>query len=242
MSCWTRICPAFANSVDPDQLAFEEANWSGSALFAVQYSNFYQQPGSSNFIGWKLEVGVSSLFSMTRVKKKIKACLQFSFFCMFFVSKCNLFRFLFYFGATAVTCRAAAIKRHHSADYIFISFGIVQSILVTSKIVYRLSRCQRGTAYQGLWVLVLQLMKKVIRSCYVLLWYWLSVHIKENVYTIFDDCQSYNQWKLVLRVDLKMAAIRLKSRSSSWHRAVSALWIFVREKECASLDDSWCTL
>ena len=27
----------FANSVDPDQLASEEANWSGSALFAIKY-------------------------------------------------------------------------------------------------------------------------------------------------------------------------------------------------------------
>ena len=26
---------AFANSVDPDQLASEEANWSGSALFVI---------------------------------------------------------------------------------------------------------------------------------------------------------------------------------------------------------------
>ena len=26
---------AFANSVDPDQLASSEANWSGSALFAI---------------------------------------------------------------------------------------------------------------------------------------------------------------------------------------------------------------
>ena len=26
LSCWTRIYPAFANSVDPDQLASEEAN------------------------------------------------------------------------------------------------------------------------------------------------------------------------------------------------------------------------
>ena len=31
--------PAFANSVDPDQLASEEANWSGSALFAIKYVN-----------------------------------------------------------------------------------------------------------------------------------------------------------------------------------------------------------
>ena len=29
------IGPVFANSVDPDQLASEEANWSGSALFAI---------------------------------------------------------------------------------------------------------------------------------------------------------------------------------------------------------------
>ena len=35
LSCWTRIYPAFANSVDPDQLASEEANWSGSALFTI---------------------------------------------------------------------------------------------------------------------------------------------------------------------------------------------------------------
>ena len=31
--------PCFANSVDPDQLASEEANWSGSALFAIKYAN-----------------------------------------------------------------------------------------------------------------------------------------------------------------------------------------------------------
>ena len=29
----------FANSVDPDQLASSEANWSGSALFVIQYVN-----------------------------------------------------------------------------------------------------------------------------------------------------------------------------------------------------------
>ena len=53
-------CPILANSVDPDQLAFEEANWSGSALFVIKYVNFYQKSGSSNLIGWKLEVGVVS--------------------------------------------------------------------------------------------------------------------------------------------------------------------------------------
>ena len=36
-------CPVLANSVDPDQLASEEANWSGSALFVIKYVNFYQK-------------------------------------------------------------------------------------------------------------------------------------------------------------------------------------------------------
>ena len=31
--------PCFANIVDPDKLASEEANWSGSALFAIKYAN-----------------------------------------------------------------------------------------------------------------------------------------------------------------------------------------------------------
>ena len=60
LACWTWIYPAFANSVDPDQLASEEANWSGSALFAIKYVTLYHQSGSSNQTGWKLEVGVAS--------------------------------------------------------------------------------------------------------------------------------------------------------------------------------------
>ena len=43
-------CPVLANSVDPDQLASSEANWSGSALFVIKYVNFYQKPGSSNLV------------------------------------------------------------------------------------------------------------------------------------------------------------------------------------------------
>ena len=53
-------CPVLANSVAPDQLASEEANWSGSALLVIKYVNFYQKPGSSNLIGWKSEVGVAT--------------------------------------------------------------------------------------------------------------------------------------------------------------------------------------
>ena len=53
-------CPVLANSVDPDQLASEEAKWSGSALFVIKYVNFNQKHGSSNPIGWKLELGVAS--------------------------------------------------------------------------------------------------------------------------------------------------------------------------------------
>ena len=60
LSCWTWTYAAFANSVDPDQLASEEANWSGSAMFAIQYMNLYQQPWSSNLIGWKLDMGMAS--------------------------------------------------------------------------------------------------------------------------------------------------------------------------------------
>ena len=62
LSCWTWICPAVENSVDPDQLASEEANWSGSALFVIKYMylSLYQQSWSSNLIGWQLEMGVSS--------------------------------------------------------------------------------------------------------------------------------------------------------------------------------------
>ena len=29
-------CPVLTNSIDPDQLASEEANWSGSALFVIK--------------------------------------------------------------------------------------------------------------------------------------------------------------------------------------------------------------
>ena len=44
------------------------ANWSRSALFAIKYVNLYQQPGSSNLIGWKLEVvWFLNLFSRKRV-------------------------------------------------------------------------------------------------------------------------------------------------------------------------------
>ena len=62
LSCWIQICPAFAYSVDPDQLASEEVNWSGSALFAIQYVNLFKKSGSRNLIGWQLEMGVASKF------------------------------------------------------------------------------------------------------------------------------------------------------------------------------------
>ena len=52
--------PVFANSVDPDQVASEAANWSGSALFVNQYVNLYQQSGLSNLIGWQLKMSVAS--------------------------------------------------------------------------------------------------------------------------------------------------------------------------------------
>ena len=53
-------CPVLANSEDPDHLASDEANWSGSALFVIKYVNFYQKLGSSNLIGWKSEMVMAS--------------------------------------------------------------------------------------------------------------------------------------------------------------------------------------
>ena len=55
-------CPVITNSVDPDQLASLEANWSRSALFVIKCVDFCQKPRSSNLIGWKLEVGMASKF------------------------------------------------------------------------------------------------------------------------------------------------------------------------------------
>ena len=54
-------CPLLANNVDPDQM---EANWSGSARFVIKYVNFYQNPRSSNLIGWEIRSGRSiSIYS-----------------------------------------------------------------------------------------------------------------------------------------------------------------------------------
>ena len=54
--------PCFANRTS------EEANWSGSALFAIQNVNLYQQSVSRNLIGWNLKRAWHlNLFSRTRV-------------------------------------------------------------------------------------------------------------------------------------------------------------------------------
>ena len=45
------IYSALENSVDPDQLASEEANRPGSALFAIQFMNLCQQSRSRHLIG-----------------------------------------------------------------------------------------------------------------------------------------------------------------------------------------------
>ena len=43
-------------------MASVEANWSGSALFVIEYENLYQQPESRKLIGWQLELGGASSF------------------------------------------------------------------------------------------------------------------------------------------------------------------------------------
>ena len=61
--------PVWANNVDPDQLASEEANWSGSALFVIKYVNFYQNPDQviwlAGYYKWAWHL---NLFGMARVK------------------------------------------------------------------------------------------------------------------------------------------------------------------------------
>ena len=52
---------AFENSVDPDQMASEEAIWSGSTLFFIQFMNLYEQTTLSYLIGWLSEKGVADL-------------------------------------------------------------------------------------------------------------------------------------------------------------------------------------
>ena len=60
-------CPVLANSVDPDQLASEEANWSGSALFVIKYVNFYQNPGLA-----EIRSGRGILIYSTRVNEQLR--------------------------------------------------------------------------------------------------------------------------------------------------------------------------
>ena len=52
---------AFENSVDPDQMASEEAIWSGSTLFFIQFVNLYEQTTLSYLIGWQSEMSVANL-------------------------------------------------------------------------------------------------------------------------------------------------------------------------------------
>ena len=53
--------PAEPGYTLPLQTVYSEvANWSGYALFVINYVNLYKQSRSSNLIGLKLEVGVAS--------------------------------------------------------------------------------------------------------------------------------------------------------------------------------------
>ena len=76
----------------------------------------------------------STLLRMKRLKKS--ESLIFVIFCVLCFKRQPLI-FLFYFTAAGDLKMFPVL--HHSADYISISFGIIQSILVTLKIEYRLS-------------------------------------------------------------------------------------------------------
>ena len=58
---WNKVLEILGHLPYP-KIQTEEENWSGSALFVIQYVNLYQHSGSSNLIGLKLEVGVASKF------------------------------------------------------------------------------------------------------------------------------------------------------------------------------------
>ena len=47
-------------------------------------------------------------------------------------------------------CLSLKIRLHHSADYIVISFGIIELILVTLKLEYLISWCCRVAGYAAL--------------------------------------------------------------------------------------------
>ena len=68
----------------------------------------------------------------------------FSISNVLFVSK-GIILLLFYYTAAGVKCHVAAVKRlrvlHHSADYIFIFFGITGPIVVSLKMEF--CSCER---------------------------------------------------------------------------------------------------
>ena len=69
MSCWIRIGIAFENSVDPDQMASEEAIWSGSTLFFHSVCEFIWTDNIklSDWLTVRNGCGKLNLFSMIRV-------------------------------------------------------------------------------------------------------------------------------------------------------------------------------
>ena len=52
--------PTFANSVDLDQMASEEAIWSGSTLFVIQFVNLNKNIRWCKLISWESEMGVAN--------------------------------------------------------------------------------------------------------------------------------------------------------------------------------------
>ena len=62
--------PCLCKQCRSRSVGFLEANLSGSTLFVFQYVNLYQLSRSSYLIGWQLEEGLASLFSMARVKNR----------------------------------------------------------------------------------------------------------------------------------------------------------------------------
>ena len=77
--------PKIANSVDPDELASEEDNWTGSALFVIQYVNLCQQSELSNLTGCQAEtvVAVVQIFKATRYPRHAEAAVIVMFMYLY---------------------------------------------------------------------------------------------------------------------------------------------------------------
>ena len=90
-------------------------------------------------LSWPLFFHIVIMHPKKYLRLALPFPLQFSFCNVFFVSKGKLVRLLFYFTDAGGQCCVAVVEcllihvLYQSADYIFISFGITEPIVVSLK-------------------------------------------------------------------------------------------------------------